>query len=272
MKLLMEKKMRKVLSFVFIFVFLYSCTTTQKVSEEDQGLLTDAEKEFITSMGEKDIPVVKNDTKEGDAVLRKVSKKTLMGSDGYDVLEKKMMKALEEEKGVGIAAPQIGVNRRLVIVQRLDKELKPFEFYYNPVILEMKGEMIEGWEGCLSIPAGFGKVKRQHDITIEYDVMTDGKVTRKQEHIVGFVAVIFQHELDHLEGVLFIDKKCKGPLVPKDKYREMREKEKEQKEKEQKELEAKKATEEESKKEGENIESEKTPEIPESEPAKIEKE
>lgn len=223
--------MRKIFSLVFVFTILFAaCTTTQKVSEEDQGLLTDAEKEFINAMGEKDIAVVGNDTRDGDIILRRVSKNVLMGSAGYDILEKKMMKALEEEKGVGIAAPQIGVNRRLVIVQRLDKDLKPFEFYYNPVILEMKGEMIEGWEGCLSVPAGFGKVKRQHDIKIEYDVMKDGKVTRKQEHIVGFVAVIFQHEIDHLNGVLFIDKKCKGPLVPKDEYRKMRMKEKEQKE------------------------------------------
>lgn len=198
--------MKKLLSLIVLFVAVIACTTTQKVTEEDQGLLTDAEMKFINSMGEKNIPVVHNDTKEGDKILRKVSKKVKMGATGYDILEKKMMTALKEEKGVGIAAPQIGVNRRLVIVQRLDKELKPFEFYYNPVILEMSGEMIEGWEGCLSVPAGFGKVKRQHDIKIEYDVMVDGKVTRKQEHIVGFVAVIFQHELDHLDGVLFIDK------------------------------------------------------------------
>jgi len=222
--------MRKILSLVFVFTLLFGCTTTQKVSEADQALLTDTEKEFINAMGEKDIAVVGNDTRDGDIILRRVSKNVLMGSVGYDVLEKKMMTALKEEKGVGIAAPQIGVNRRLVIVQRLDKEMNPFEFYYNPVILEMKGEMIEGWEGCLSVPAGFGKVKRQQDILIEHDVMVSGKITRKQEHIVGFVAVIFQHELDHLDGVLFIDKKCDGPLVPKDEYRKMRMKEKEQKE------------------------------------------
>jgi len=258
--------MRKILSLVFIFMLLFAaCTTTQNVTEEDQGLLTDAEKSFITAMGEKDIAVVKNDKKEGDAVLRRVSKKVLMKSDGYDILEQKMMKALEEEKGVGIAAPQIGVNRRLVIVQRLDQETKPFEFYYNPVILEMKGEMIEGWEGCLSVPAGFGKVKRQHDISIEYDVMVDGKLVRKKEHIVGFVAVIFQHEIDHLNGVLFIDKKCDGPLVPKKEFREMRKKEKEQKK-----LEAEKLNKKEEKKADENIEVQKVEETPETEPEKIE--
>ena len=260
--------MRKFFSLVFIFTLLFAaCTTTQKVTEEDQALLTDAEQTFITAMGEKDIAVVKNDTKEGDAVLRRLSKKSLMGTVGYDVLERKMMKALEKEKGVGIAAPQIGVNRRLVIVQRLDKEMKPFEYYYNLVILEMKGEMIEGWEGCLSVPAGFGKVKRQQDILIEYDVMAEGKITRKQEHIIGFVAVIFQHELDHLNGVLFIDKKCEGVLVPKDEYRAMR-----MKEKEQKELDAQKTIEKEEQKVEENIEPETTPENPDSEPVKIEKE
>lgn len=259
--------MKKLLSLVILFAVVTACTTTQKVSKEDQGLLTDTEMEFINSLGEKNIPVVHNNTKEGDKILRKVSKKVKMGAPGYDILEKKMMQALKEEKGVGIAGPQIGVNRRIVIVQRLDKELKPFEFYYNPVILEMNGEMIEGWEGCLSVPSGFGKVKRQHDIRIEYDVMVDGKVTRKQEQIVGFVAVIFQHEIDHLDGVLFIDKKCKGPLVPKEEYRAMR-----MKEKEQKELEAKKAAEKEAKKAEESIEAQNPEETPESEPEEIGKE
>ena len=151
-----------------------------------------------------------------------------MNSAGYDVLEKKMMASLMEEKGVGIAAPQIGINRRVIIVQRLDKDEKPFEYYYNPVITEKRGELIEGWEGCLSVPDGFGKVLRHQNIDVEYDRSENGKTGRVVERIEGWTAVIFQHEIDHLDGTLFIDKKCEGDLVPKEEFYEMRRKQKEE--------------------------------------------
>lgn len=210
---------------VSLVLFLASCASTQKKTDHDDGTLTKAEMEFINS-AEK-MRVFKNNSENDNSVLRAVSKKALINSFGYDVLEKKMMESLIEEKGVGIAAPQVGVNRRLIIVQRLDKEEKPFEYYYNPVITERSGEMIEGWEGCLSVPAGFGKVKRVQDIKIEYDKLNNGKIETVKEHITGFTAVIFQHEIDHLDGILFIDKKCDGDLMPKEEYYEMRKKQKE---------------------------------------------
>lgn len=210
---------------VFLVLFLASCASTQKKADHDDGTLTKAEMEFINS-AEK-MRVFKNNSADDNSVLRVVSKKALINSSGYDILEKKMMESLIEEKGVGIAAPQVGVNRRLIIVQRLDKENKPFEYYYNPVITERSGEMIEGWEGCLSVPSGFGKVKRVQDIKIEYDKLNDGKIETVKEQITGFTAVIFQHEIDHLDGILFIDKKCDGDLMPKEEYYEMRKKQKE---------------------------------------------
>ncbi|HSW59950.1 MAG TPA: peptide deformylase, partial [bacterium] len=143
---------------IVLFLFFVSCASTQKKTETDEGTLTKAEIEFINS-AEK-MRVFKNNAENDNAVLRVISKKALMNSNGYDILERKMMESLIEEKGVGIAAPQVGVNRRLVIVQRLDKEEKPLEYYYNPVITEKRGELIEGWEGCLSVPEGFGKVIR----------------------------------------------------------------------------------------------------------------
>ena len=225
--------MKRFLTVIFLLLIVFSCTTTQKVTEKEKGLLTKSEKDLIgLKLPDAQMKVVKNDSQKGDLVLRKKSLKALMDSDGYDILEKKMMASLKREKGVGIAAPQVGVNRKVVIVQRLDKEAKPFEYYYNPEIIDKKGDLKEGWEGCLSVPAGYGKVDRWQDITVEYDVMEKGEITRKIEHIVGFTAVIFQHELDHLDGILFIDKKTKDSLVPKDEFREMRRKEKEENEKE----------------------------------------
>jgi peptide deformylase len=127
---------------------------------------------------------------------------------------------------VGIAAPQVGVNRRVVLVKRLDREPdKPIEAYLNPEIAEFSEEKVVDWEGCLSIPAGFGKVRRAESITVTYE--TPGG-ERKTEKISGFTARIFQHEIDHLDGVLFIDRKEPGELMPEKEYREMRKKEKEQ--------------------------------------------
>ena len=113
------------------------------------------------------------------------------------------------QDGVGIAGPQVGLNRRVVAVQRFDKEGEPFEVYGNIRIVERHGEKEPGAEGCLSVPDRRGDVMRWQDIEIEYDaVFSEGKVTVQpaRERIQGFTAVIFQHETDHLDGVLYIDR------------------------------------------------------------------
>ena len=113
------------------------------------------------------------------------------------------------QDGVGIAGPQVGLNRRVVAVQRFDKEGEPFEVYGNIRIVAHHGEKASGGEGCLSVPDRRGDVMRWQDIEIEYDaVFSEGKVTVQpvRERIQGFTAVIFQHETDHLDGVLYIDR------------------------------------------------------------------
>ena len=122
----------------------------------------------------------------------------------YSKLADKMVKTLENtDGGVGIAAPQVGINRRVVAVQRVDKEGEPIEVYANIGIEQMRGPMEPGPEGCLSVPDRRGDVLRYQDITIRYTDVS-GKVVR--EDVSGFAAVIFQHEADHLDGVLYIDK------------------------------------------------------------------
>lgn len=109
-----------------------------------------------------------------------------------------------EQDGVGIAGPQVGICRRIVAVQRFDKTGEPFEVYPNIRITGTAGDKVDGEEGCLSIPGMTGRVARFRDITIEY---TSTKTLRDTaEHILGFTAVIFQHECDHLDGVLYIDR------------------------------------------------------------------
>ena len=124
--------------------------------------------------------------------------------DTYRTLEEKMIVTVIAEHGVGLAGPQVGLLRRVVAVKRYDKEGEPFEVYPNISITEMRGEFENGPEGCLSVPDCYGFVPRSRDIDIRY---TSAKTLRDTvETVQGFTAVIFQHECDHLDGVLYIDK------------------------------------------------------------------
>jgi peptide deformylase len=104
--------------------------------------------------------------------------------------------------GVGIAAPQVGITRRLILVQRFDKEGEPFEAYFNPVIVSSSTETVTRDEGCLSIPGCRGPVERPDVIEIRY-IHPEGNEVN--ETVQGFTARIFQHEIDHLNGVLYTD-------------------------------------------------------------------
>ena len=129
----------------------------------------------------------------------------------YAALARKLVTTLENtDGGVGLAAPQIGINRRVVAVQRVDKEGEPIEVYANIVIEEMRGELEAGPEGCLSVPDQRGDVMRYQDITIRYTDINSDRLDQPREIrevVTGFAAVIFQHEVDHLDGALYIDKK-----------------------------------------------------------------
>lgn len=223
------KLLRNSFLFAICALILFSCASAPKKEGQekaDDGSMTAEEIAYINNPEERHL--LQNDVEKDNEILRKVSIPAKLGGEGYDVLENYMKEAIGT--GVGIAAPQVGINRRVIMVQRFDKEEKPFEFYYNIEIKKTYGEKVVGWEGCLSIPAGFGQVERWQDIDIEYDAEVDGKTVRKSENIKGFTAVIFQHETDHLNGILFIDKKTDDPLMTAEEYREMRMKEKAEKE------------------------------------------
>ena len=129
-----------------------------------------------------------------------------IGSESFAVLVGRMSATVTnpENPGVGIAAPQVGILRRIVLVQRFDKEGEPFEVYVNPYIIEYGADSVVGSEGCLSIPGQSGSVMRAGEIRISYiDLETRSKV---EETVSGFTAVIFQHEIDHLDGILFTDR------------------------------------------------------------------
>lgn len=126
----------------------------------------------------------------------------------YAALAEKMVATVTspEQNGVGIAGPQVGLSRNVVAVQRFDKEGEPFEVYPNIRIVATRGEPEAGPEGCLSVPGRRGEVLRWRDIDICYTSLETGQEVT--ERIEGFTAVIFQHETDHLKGILYIDKLC----------------------------------------------------------------
>ncbi|MBO4427397.1 MAG: peptide deformylase [Bacteroidales bacterium] len=121
-------------------------------------------------------------------------------------LAKRMIATVTDstQNGVGIAAPQVGVSKRLIVVCRLDKEDEPFVAYANPQIDSTFGEIVIGREGCLSIPLIRGNVPRAYGIVVSY-ASPDG-LSRISETVVDYTARIFQHEIDHLDGILYTDR------------------------------------------------------------------
>ena len=160
-----------------------------------------------------------------NAVLRAPSKDfsiEALRSETFAELERLMVATVTHpsQDGVGIAGPQVGLNRRVVAVQRFDKgaagtdgEMEyPFEVYPNIRIIWASDSLSAGPEGCLSVPGRRGDVLRSQEIVVEYADMTSIQDTSCEDipmirdTVRGFTAVIFQHEIDHLEGVLYIDR------------------------------------------------------------------
>ena len=155
----------------------------------------------------KPMRVYKITNKKDSLLLRK--KSAYIIPDSTDVILQSIVKRLYRtvrdsmSLGVGIAAPQVGILKNIIWVQRFDKNNVPFEVYLNPNIVHYSERKQIFMEGCLSIPNRVDTVKtRSYDILIEYDNMKAG---HKTEKIEGFTSVIFQHEIDHLNGILYLD-------------------------------------------------------------------
>lgn len=194
------------LIFLTIMIMVCSCTNI------DKGNFTKEELDIIHNDGDI-LRVLSIDSKEDSLSLRQTStelSEAAIVSEDFRTLKEKMIATVTHpsQDGVGIAGPQIGINRRVVVVQRFDKEGEPFEIYPNIRITSQEGEKIPGMEGCLSVPGKRGSVLRYPTITIEYQTV-DNMIETVQETISGFTAVIFQHECDHLEGILYTDRASK---------------------------------------------------------------
>lgn len=120
-----------------------------------------------------------------------------------------LITTVKQANGVGIAAPQVAASDRLFIVASRPNprypnapEMEPTPMI-NPKILASSTEMLKGWEGCLSIPGIRGLVPRSQAIEVEY---TDRNGKLQKQELTDFVARIFQHEYDHLDGIVFLDR------------------------------------------------------------------
>ncbi len=201
-----------------ILVFINACIGTKNPGGEvdlertfsptETGLITD---------GDSAVPMrVFKITNRSDSMLLR-SKSTIVTINPNDpVLElfvKRLFRTVRDSlsMGVGIAAPQVGVLKRIIWVQRFDKEGFPFEVYLNPEITQYSTKKQTCLEGCLSIPNRTDTLNtRAYAILLEYDKMDSSHHT---EMVEDFTAVIFQHEIDHLNGILYLDhldKEVKG--------------------------------------------------------------
>ncbi len=134
----------------------------------------------------------------GDPLLRKVSREITEIDDRIKILLEDMLDTMYEEEGVGLAAPQVGVLRRAIVIDIGDGPLK----LINPEIIYEEGENIDV-EGCLSVPNKAGKVKRPEKVKVKYlDVSGEENIIEG----TGLLAKALCHEIDHLEGILFVDK------------------------------------------------------------------
>ena len=135
----------------------------------------------------------------GTPVLRKVSKKVEKIDNELNETLDEMIVTMRNAKGIGLAANQVGIDKRFFVLEIEDKIKK----IINPEILEFSEEVIEIEEGCLSLPGIYKKAIRPRVIKVKYWNEKGEEVTEEMEELW---ARAFQHELDHLDGILFIDK------------------------------------------------------------------
>lgn len=142
---------------------------------------------------------IRNVVTEGDEILRKRCREVSEITDRIKMTMEDMLETMREQFGVGIAAPQVGIMRRMFIA-----EPEPGRVYFmiNPEMLEQIGSQIDD-EGCLSVPGMIGTVERPEKIKIK---ATDLDGVEHVYDFEGFDARVMCHEYDHLEGILYVDK------------------------------------------------------------------
>lgn len=137
-----------------------------------------------------------------DPELKKKSLSVTVINDKIRELVKDMAETMYDAPGVGLAAPQIGVHQRIIVIDVAGKDEAPdLIVAINPVIIHADGEVYEE-EGCLSVPKYAANVRRHARVVVKALNLDGEEVSRKAD---GLLSIAFQHEIDHLDGILFID-------------------------------------------------------------------
>ncbi|WP_343608142.1 peptide deformylase [Chryseobacterium oranimense] len=184
----------------FLFILFIGLINAQKLTSNEISLINQGE--ISTAL-----PIYQTTDAHQHKTLLNLSTEIDPVDPNTATLVKRMKESLlSTDGGVGIAAPQVGINRKVIWVQRFDKEGNPLEYFINPVIIWKSELQNLGPEGDLSIPEFRDQFYRSKVIQLEY---VDLKGQKYSEIVEGFTAVIFQHEIDHLFGILISDKKEK---------------------------------------------------------------
>ncbi|MDA9615747.1 peptide deformylase [Candidatus Pelagibacter sp.] len=146
---------------------------------------------------------VKTILTEPNKLLRQVSKRVDKVGDEERVLMDDMLDTMYSAPGIGLAAIQIGVPKRIIVIDiSRDENKKEPRYFVNPVIKNKNEEKAKYEEGCLSVPDQFAEIERPNACEVEYLDYNGKKQILKAD---GLLATCIQHEMDHLEGILFID-------------------------------------------------------------------
>ena len=146
-------------------------------------------------------------TKFGNPILRKKTQQ--ISKIPSDAFIKSMFYTMKRANGVGLAAPQVGKSWSIAVIEikktKVRPNIKPFQktVIINPLISKRSAKMEKDWEGCLSFPSVRGLVPRHQSITVTFINEKGKKYVLK---LTGFQARVFQHEIDHLNGILYIDR------------------------------------------------------------------
>ena len=149
---------------------------------------------------------IRNLRYDGDEILTKKTKKIEVIDEKIKELAQDMLDTMYANDGIGLAACQVGMLKSMIVYDvdyvEENKEKKPV-VCINPKIVSRSRSMVEVEEGCLSFPNVFENVIRHEKITVEY---TDLNGKKKTKHAKGMEAIVIQHECDHLDGIVFLDR------------------------------------------------------------------
>ena len=158
---------------------------------------------------------IKTIVTEPNTLLRQVSQPVEQVGESEKELMNDMLETMYAAKGIGLAAIQIGVPKRIIVMDLSKEENKKLPMYFvNPVITKKNNEKTTYEEGCLSVPNQFAEIDRPSKCEVEYLDYNGHKQNLQAE---GLLATCIQHEIDHLEGILFIDylSKLKKAIIVK---------------------------------------------------------